>query len=149
MRRGFTLVELLVVIGMIALIGGAMVTSVSGAQLRAKISKANVDVGEITKAILAYANYTDDGSLSSVEMNDQPAQEGNLKFILGKETGRGGEMVPVLYNGAITGGYINDPWGHPYRITIKKGERISPSGMPTLKLRLFYPNWHRLSGGEL
>ena len=149
MRRGFTLVELLVVIGMIALIGGAMVTSVSGAQLRAKISKANVDVGEITKAILAYANYTDDGSLSSVEMNDQPAQEGSLKFILGKETGRSGEPVPVLYNGAITGGYINDPWGHPYRITIKKGERISPSGMPSLNLRLFYPNWHRLSGGEL
>lgn len=149
MKRGFTLVELLVVIGMIALIGGAMVTSVSGAQLRAKISKANVDVGEITKAILAYANYTEDGTLSTVEMNDQPAQESRLAFILGKETGRGGTTVPVLYNGAVTGGYINDPWGHPYRITIKKGDTVSPSGMPSLNLKLFYPNWHRLSGGEL
>lgn len=149
MRRGFTLVELLVVIGMIAVIGGAMVSSVSKAQLRAKISKANVDVGEITKAILAYANYTDDGSLSEVEMDNQPAQEEKLKFILGKETGRDGTTVPVLYNGAITGGYINDPWGHPYRITIKKGDIVSPVNMPGLELRLFYPNWHRLSGGEL
>ena len=149
MRRGFTLVELLVVIGMIAIIGGAMVSSVSKAQLRAKISKANVDVGEMTKAILAFANYTEDGTLSSVVMDDQPAQESKLKFILGKETGRDGVAVPVLYNGAVTGGYINDPWGHPYRVTIKKGERISPSGMPSLNLKLFYPNWHRLSGGEL
>lgn len=148
MRRGFTLVELLVVVGMIAVIGGAMVTSVSRAQLRAKVSKANVDVGEMTKAILAYANYTDDGTLDGVTMNDQPAQESRMAFILGKVTGRGGTQVPVLYNGAVRNGYILDPWGNPYRVTVKVGEKIQPMGVPDMRLKLFYPNWHRLSEGE-
>jgi len=148
MRRGFTLVELLVVVAMIAVLGGAMVTSVSNAQLRAKVSKATVDVGEITKAILAYANYTDEGTLESVAMEDQDAQESTMAFILGRVSGRGGTQVPVLYNGAIRNGCLRDPWGNPYKVTIKKGERITPPGVPNLKLKLFYPNWHRLSGGE-
>ena len=148
MRRGFTLVELLVVVGMIAIIGGAMVTSVSRAQLRAKVSKANVDVGEMTKAILAYANYTEDGTLEGVTMNDQPAQESRMAFILGKVTGRGGTQVPVLYNGAVRNGYILDPWGNPDRVTVKMGEKIQPMGVPDMRLKLFYPNWHRLSEGE-
>lgn len=149
MRRGFTLVELLVVVGMIAILGGAMVTSVSKAQLRAKVSKANVDVGEMTKAILAYANYTEEGTLESVaNLTDQPAQESRLAFILGKVTGRGGTTVPVLYNGAIKNGFILDPWGNPYRVTIKKGEKVQPAGVPDMSLKLFYPNWHRLSEGE-
>ena len=42
MKRGFTLVELLVVVGMIAVLGGAMVASVSNAQRRAKLSKAEI-----------------------------------------------------------------------------------------------------------
>lgn len=148
MKRGFTLVELLVVVGMIAILGGAMVTSISNAQLRAKISKATVDVGEITKAILAYANYTDDGSLASVTMEDAPAQESKLAFILGRVSGRGDSNVPVLYNGAVRNGFLLDPWGNPYRITIKQGKTVSPPGVSDLKLKLFYPNWHRLSEGE-
>jgi len=146
MRRGFTLVELLVVVGMIAILGGSMVTSVSSAQMRAKVSKANVDVGEITKAILAYANY-EDGTLESVAMEDQAAEESRMAFILGRVQGRGGQ-VPVLYNGAIRNGALTDPWGNPYRVTIKKGEMIRPAGVPSLSLKLFYPNWHRLSEDE-
>jgi prepilin-type N-terminal cleavage/methylation domain-containing protein len=149
MKRGFTLVELLVVVGMIAILGGAMVTSISNAQRRAKLSKANVDVGEMTKAILAYANYTDEGTLESVaNLNDAPAQASALAFILGGVQGRGGSNVPVLYNGAVKNGYIVDPWGNPYRVTIKVGEEVKPGGVPDMSLKLFYPNWHRLSGGE-
>ena len=39
-RKAFTLVELLVVVGMIALLMGALTVSVAGAQKRAKIEKA-------------------------------------------------------------------------------------------------------------
>ena len=81
-------------------------------------------------------------------MTDQPAQESRLAFILGKVTGRGDTTVPVLYNGAIKNGFILDPWGNPYRVTIKKGEKVQPAGVPDMSLKLFYPNWHRLSEGE-
>ena len=43
-RKAFTLVELLVVVGMIALLTGALSVSVAGAQKRAKIEKARSDV---------------------------------------------------------------------------------------------------------
>lgn len=147
MRRAFTLVELLVVIAMIAILAGALTTSIAGAQKRSKISRAQTEVREMTNAILAFANYTEDGTLSSKVMEDVESDESRLDFILGRVSERGQE-VPVLFNAAVRGGKILDPWGHPYRITIKKGDRIRPYGVPNLNIGLFYPNWHRLGGGE-
>ena len=143
MRKGFTLIELLVVVAMIAIIAGALTTGVARAQRRAKISRAQTEAREITNAILAYANYDEDGSLAKYTMNDQEAEEGRLGFILGKVRSRG-VNVPVLYNAAITGGKILDPWGNPYRITVKQGESINPPGVNGVKIRMFYPNWHRV-----
>ena len=146
--RGFTLVELIVVVAMIAILAGALTTSVAKAQRRAKISRAQTEAREITNAILAYANYDEEGSLAKYTMNDQEADEGSLGFILGKVKSRNAD-VPVLYNAALTRGRILDPWGNPYRITVKKGETINPPGVNGVKIRMFYPNWHRIGGSGL
>ena len=146
MRRGFTLVELMVVLAMIAIIAAALSTGVTSAQRRMRISRAQTEAREITNAILAYQNYDEAGSLSKYTMNDQEADESSLGFILGKVTARNAN-VPVLYNAAITGGRILDPWGHPYRITVKQGETINPPGVSGVRIRPFYPNWHRIGGG--
>ena len=145
MRRAFTLIELMVVIAMIAILMGAATTSVVGAQKRAKISRAQTEAQELTKAILAYANYTEDGTLSELAgLNDSEATESNLKFVLGKVTKRG-STVPVLYNASVAkDGRFLDPWGNPYRVTVKKGERVTPPGVPAMNVGVFYPNWHRV-----
>lgn len=147
--RAFTLIELLVVIAMIAVLTAAAGSSVASAQRRAKISKAQTEAQELTKAIQAYANYTEDGSLTELTgLNDAPASESNLKYVLGKVTQRG-STVPVLYNASVTsGGQLLDPWGTPYRITVKKGQTVNPSGVPNMKVGIFYPNWHRVTEGE-
>lgn len=149
MKRAFTLIELLVVIAMIAILMGAAGTGVVQAQRRAKISRAEIETQELTKAILAYQNYSDDGGLSEMTgLNDTPATADNLKYVLGKVTKRG-STVPVLYNASTTkDGRFLDPWGNPYRVTVKKGERISPPGVPAMETGVFYPNWHRLSEEE-
>lgn len=148
-RPGFTLIELMVVVAMILILAAAMTTSVSSARARAKVSRAQTEAREITNAILAYANYTDDGSLSSVTMNDSAASESSLAFILGQGPNQRGAKVPVLYNAALSNGrQILDPWGKPYRVTVKAGETVSPPGVQNLQIRLFYPNWHRLTEGE-
>ena len=47
-REGFTLIELMVVVAMIAIISAAMTVSVAGAQERARVQKATVEVKSIT-----------------------------------------------------------------------------------------------------
>jgi len=149
MKRAFTLIELLVVIAMITILMGAVGSSVVSAQKRAKISRAQTETQELTKAILAYANYTESGDLSEVTgLNNTEATDSNLKFVLGKVRKRGA-TVPVLYNGSVAkNGQFLDPWGRPYRVTVKKGETVSPPGVPTMSMGVFYPNWHRLSESE-
>lgn len=148
MRRGFTLIELLVVVAMIAIIAASMTTAVAKAQQRAKISRAEAEAKELTNAILAWQNYDANGTLSKYVMEDAEAEESKMGFVLGKETGRSGKQVPVLFNATISGGKLVDPWGNPYRITIKKGETVNPPGVPDMNVRVFYPNWHRIGGNR-
>lgn len=135
-KKGFTLVELLVVMAMLMLLIGSISSSVMSAQKRAKLAVATTAVLEISNAILAYENY---GELK--KMNEQPSTESNLAFILGKATEDGRE-VPVLYNAAIRGGKILDPWGNPYLITVSEGT-ISGKQTKNMKTAVFLPNYYR------
>lgn len=141
MRRGFTLIELMVVIGMILVLAGVMSVSVKQAQARAKLSRAETEAKELTNAILAYQNYVKDGSLASKAVDNAPAEEAAFGFLLGRE----GE-IPVLFNATIANGMLVDPWGNPYYITIKEGETVSQQAVQGADLRVFCPNWHRIGG---
>ena len=140
---GFTLVELLVVIAMLMLLAGAITSSVSSAQKRAKIAQATAEAQEMTNAILAYQHFGEGYELPIY--NNSPATEANLSFILGGETGPNGEKIPVLYNASIKGGQILDPWGHPYYVTIRTGRPISTEQDSSDNLRPFvaFPNYNR------
>ena len=147
-KSGFTLLELLVVIAMIGLIVGAMSTSVARAQQRARIEKARSEVKIITQAILAYENYAKDHKLK--EMTDSVVDASSLGDIFGEGvSGLSGEKIPSLINIAMkSGGAMRDPWGTPYRVTIKK-KNIKPEHTDHLqKTGFFFPNLYRLSREE-
>ena len=156
MRRAFTLIELLVVISMIAIIMGAMTTSVNSARHRARIQKAQSDVKVISQAILAYENYASGNELPTLTKAE--ADRGNLGFLLGNgETGggtagqNGGGQLPVLLEAALSGGgKILDPWGHPYLVTIRKGGATMKTKTATGALNTGYylPNFYRISESE-
>jgi prepilin-type N-terminal cleavage/methylation domain-containing protein len=59
-RRAFTLIELIVVIGIIALLIGISVPATSGARLRAKITVANAELRDIGMALESYSYDNDD-----------------------------------------------------------------------------------------
>lgn len=149
-RTGFTLVELLVVVGMIAVLMGAMTASVRGARHRARVQKATSDVKVISQAILAYENY--DSSYTLPTLNRAEAGKDTLGFLLGDGTGpKSGGQMPVLLQTALTsGGKILDPWGHPYLVTIKSGGVSLKVKTVTGALNTGYylPNFYRLSEGE-
>ena len=116
-KKGFTLIELIVVIAMIMLLAGSVTSALASARKRAKISKATVACQEMTNAILAYENYAKDHSLAKhVTGGWQPANKGSLQFILGGVKAENGEDVPVLFNAEIKGTQMLDPWGKPYRV---------------------------------
>lgn len=149
--RGFTMVELLVVIGMLMLLMGSVTSAVMSAQKRARIAQATTAVREMTNAILAYENYADSGDLSTVASGGwKEADESTLGFILGKKSNKNG-VVPVLYNASLKGGKILDPWGHPYRVQIKQGSiKVDDNGVLSgqQKTAVAFPNFYRRQVGE-
>lgn len=152
-KSGFTLVELLVVIGMLMLLAGAITTSVSGAHRRAKIQQAKVETQEMTKAILSYENFGKSYSLADHVMENQVATEQNLGFILGKEKmqNNGQGQVPILFNAAVKkSGKILDPWGNPYYVTIKQDSLSQQDkNKMTFNSYVVFPNYNRRPADEL
>ena len=150
-KNGFTLVELLVVIAMIVLLTGAMSTAVTGSIKRARIQKATVEVKAITQAILAYENETRNGTDYELPVLTQAdCDQSTIGFLLGRETSQSGK-IPVLLMAALTsGGKMLDPWGHPYKVTIRKNSfRPNYRTMTgSLQTGFFLPNFYRLREGE-
>ena len=148
-KRGFTLVELMVVVAMIAIIAGAFSTAVAGAQERAKIQKALSEVKVVSQAMLAYENYHE---LPLKEKESILDASSSLGFLLGQGgTAESGGKIPVLLQAALSsGGALLDPWGTPYRISIRPGNLSYVPGVATGSLTsgFFLPNAYRLGEGE-
>ena len=150
MKRGFTLVELLVVIGMIAVLTGATSSAIIKARRRSQTARATSECREITNAILAYENWSDDHTLVAQKFGSwKNAEEGDLDFILGMKSSSSSpdKKVPVLYNGAVRGGKILDPWGVPYKIQVKDmgaAQQSSDQLGNGLNAYLFVPNQNRV-----
>lgn len=148
MKRAFTLIELLVVVAMIAVIMGAMTTSVTASRRRAQIAKATAEVKELTNAFLAYENYSRGQQFKLEEKEREEVTADSISFLLGKEKDDNGNTIPVLYNGAVAANKkVLDPWGHPYRFTIRS-KTVTPPGNHTLETGYYMPNIYRLSEGE-
>ena len=155
-RRAFTLVELLVVVGMIAILMGAMTSAVQSARERARIQKATNDVKVMSQAILAYEIWNGDelptmGSRGRAA-SGVDANEGSLGFLIGKGNaqgvagGSGSSQLPVLLMAQLrSGGNIVDPWGTPYKVTIVESKANIKLKTVTGALSTGYwlPNFYR------
>lgn len=148
-KRGFTLVELLVVVGMIAVIMGALTTSVQSARHRARMQKATSEVKIVTQAVLAYENFR--GELPT--MNEADCNRSTLGFLLGDGgSAQQGGQIPVLLQASLAGGSgsMMDPWGTPYKITIREGSTSLKLKTVTGAMQTGYylPNFYRVSEDE-
>jgi len=155
MKRAFTLVELLVVIAMIAVLGGAMTAAVSKARTSAKISKATQEAKEMTNAILAGEQYASGRSLDDYKCDtwaDCKDSAKAMRLILGGETGENGETIPVLFNATVTKNNILDPWGKPYQYMIQRTSSLSSSDAAGADIDFStapaLPNFFRLTDKE-
>jgi len=150
-KRGFTLVELLVVVGMIAIILGAISVSYSAAQQRARIQKATGDVKVIAQAILAYENFNRSQEDYSLPTYASPveADANTLSFLIGEKSANGNQ-IPALLQAQLRSGSkkMLDPWGTPYKLKIKEGTIPTLSSLSALQTGYYLPNFYRLGKGE-
>ncbi len=151
-ERGFTLVELLVVIAMIAVLLAAMATSVTAARQRARVQKAKTEVQTISQAILASENWANSSGEYELELaGTLEVSESNLKRIFGGETAQSGGQIPSMLQASLgSDGKMRDPWGHPYWVRITKNTftPVLKTATGTMKTGFYLPNFYRLKEGE-
>ena len=152
-KNGFTLIELMVVVGMIAILMSAFGLSVSSARERARVQKATADVKVVSQAILAYENYEQgDDNFELPTLSDQDADASSLGFLIGEGgSAESGGKIPVLLMASLTGGQkLRDPWGTPYKIKIQE-KTVTPrfkTATGSMQTGYYLPNFYRLTEDE-
>lgn len=110
-QRGFTLLEVMVVIVIIGLLATLVLPRVLGRQDQAMIAKAKVDVQALATALKMY----------KLDNFAYPSTEQGLEALIKQPAGE-----PVAKNWK-QGGYIErlptDPWGYPYQY-LSPGEKM-------------------------
>jgi len=96
-QKGFTLVELLLVLVILALIGTVVLPSIIGQAEGAKVKAAAAQINRISMAVESY--YLDTGS--------QPEELQDLVTEPGSVAGWNGPYIKTAL--------LKDPWGRPYQ----------------------------------
>ena len=151
-KSGFTLVELLVVIAMIAVLLAAFSTSVTAARQRARIQKAKAEVHAISQAILASENWATSSGNYEIDLNGtMEVSENTLRRIFGGETAQSGGQIPSMLQASLgSDGKMRDPWGHPYWVRITKNTftPVFKTATGSMTTGFYLPNLYRLKEGE-
>lgn len=96
-RRGFTLIELMVVILILAILAALIVPKVLGRADQAKEAKAKADVASLSNALDTYR----------LDTGSYPSSEEGLEVLITQPSGVEGWKGPYV-KAAL------DPWGHSY-----------------------------------
>lgn len=102
-KKGFTLIELMIVVIIIAALAAMIVPRLSGRTEQAKISVAQSDIN---------ANMSTALKLYQLDNGNFPSTEQGLNALLTKPSS---EPVPGNWNGPYLEKTPIDPWGNPYK----------------------------------
>lgn len=102
-RRGFTLLELLIVVGILVMLAAFALPSLLGTQKQAQQDAATAQIAEFENVLRTY----------QVQNGALPTTEQSLRALLEKPESK---PVPKRWAGPyLTSDNTNDPWGNPYQ----------------------------------
>ncbi len=144
MNKGFTLIEMLIVVSVISIMMAALAISVSGARERARVVKAEVELREIVNAIRTYeeAHYEDANPLpfSTEDADSLEVSLANMGALLDPKNNS--EGVVYLNARLNANDQFLDPWGRPYRVRIIR-QQDNEKMDETFVTGVFVPNLAR------
>ncbi len=135
--NAFTLIEMIVVVGMLAILMGVAFSGIGQARAQAKVAKANVELREMINAWLSYEAAYDDWPVE-VKGEDLVASAANLKELLGANQDKA-----VYLNAQMVNGNFLDPWGTPYHFRLINKSDSSTQVREKFPAAVTFPNRHR------
>jgi len=107
-HAGFTLIEIMVVVAIIAILGAAVVPKIMNNPDKARVVRAKTDIGQIAQALELYKldNYA------------YPSTDQGLMALVEKPTG---DPEPANWSDGYLKSLQKDPWGRDY-IYVSPGE---------------------------
>jgi general secretion pathway protein G len=125
--RGFTLIELVVVIAVVAILAGFLVPMVLGQTARARQARARSDVNEYTRAFARLRLDTGSSSSACYTNMENLTQEAAVADCLGAITSKCNTLghIPgdVCWGGPYLSAVALDPWERPYTATFDTNAR--------------------------
>ena len=118
-NTGFTIVELLIVVVVIAILAAITIVSYNGIQTRAKTAQANTELRQLEKAILVARN-NESKTLTAITGSNCTRCFDQARYELVLD--RIGTAANMNLNGLKKG----DPWGEKYAIDENEGEGANP-----------------------
>ncbi len=110
--NAFTLVEMMVVVGMLGILMGVAFSGIGQARNQARLAKANGEVRELINAWLSYEAAYDDWPVT-MQGDEIDATAASLGELLGDNPEK-----TVYLNAQLANGAFRDPWGTPYRFRL-------------------------------
>jgi type II secretory pathway pseudopilin PulG len=120
-RRGFTLIEMLTVVGIIMVLVGLILSGLYTVLARAKVVRARRDIAQLVTAWTAYlADYRQFPAVSGNSVTNGLIVTGRdvVQILRGRENHNGQNPLRVTYmDFHVNTTQFPDPWGNLYRTT--------------------------------
>jgi prepilin-type N-terminal cleavage/methylation domain-containing protein len=136
--NAFTLIEMLLVIGMLGLLMAVAFSGIGQARTQARVAKANAEMRELINAWLSYEAAYDDWP-TDVKGDEVEADRGVLKELLGENPDK-----TVYLNVQLSNNKFLDPWGSPYRLRLLQQQESEKDQTEEFVAAITFPNRHRI-----